>query len=292
MPPAHGDGDGDGDGDGENDLYFVGSNKLSCRFFQVPRRTLALLHRQPTLRAVPRDGLVAAFPLAGTAAVRRARMPVLPDLRANGGFTLLVWVAARHQEGAAAGRGIGPRFRGDATIVDGRQRVTAARDESATDATVVKGFEIATTGLAAGPGRVGGVTLRVNNGFGLSFAISTDDVATRALADGVPHLVGFVVDGGPNVASVVMDGRLCDGGRVEPQGWRFVKRELGEIGGSALALHAAFGAPVPGGDVDANEGHGGELLSFMCYHRALLTSEVVGAWRAGPGSTARMAARL
>ena len=273
--------------EGENELFFVGSNKLSCRCFRVAPRTLALLDRQRTLRAVPRDGLVAAFTGLAGAAVQRRRMPVLPDLRAGGGFTLLLWIRARHRPGAhASGRGIGDRFRGDATVVGGTQRVTAALDESATTATIVKGFTVATTGLTAGPGRVGGLTLRVSNGFGAEFAISTDDVTTCALADGAPHLVGFVVDGGPKVASVVVDGRLCDGGSVAPQGWQFVPRGLGEIGGAQVGLHTQFGAPLPSaGDIDANEGHAGELLSFLCFHRALLTSEVIGAWRAGPGAT-------
>ena len=86
----------------------------------------------------------------------------------------------------------------------------------------------------------------------------------RALWDGAVHTVGFVVDGGPKVISVVVDDSLCDGGTRHAQGWAFVPRELGEIGGASVEVAPSFA---------------GALDEVLLYERALLTSELIGIHR-------------
>ena len=160
----------------------------------------------------------------------------------------------------------------------------------------------------------------MTNGFGAEFTVSTDARGTSNLCDGAPHLVGFVADGGAGVASCMVDGLLCDGlpavvdgddavfvppkeGDYEGdalQGWLHINRALGELGGSQIDLHAEFGvgagfdagAGVAGGigsvrllpGVPAEAGEAGRLLEFLEYDRALTSSEMVAAWKAGPGA--------
>jgi hypothetical protein len=128
------------------------------------------------------------------------------------------------------------------------------------------------------------------------------------------HLVCFICDGASGIATCVVDGILCDGlpchidgcydKFVQPKegdyegdatkGWVNIdNNNIGEIGGSNVEVNwnfatnhnssssssKVFGVPeVPGG-------LSGEVITFIEYDRALLTSEAVGAWRAGPMAT-------
>ncbi len=73
--------------------------------------------------------------------------------------------------------------------------------------------------------------------------------------------MSFVLDGGPKVASVVLDERLDDGGE-EPQGWVFFPAGLGEVGGAALRIESPA------------------VARFVLHERALLTGEAIAAARA------------
>jgi hypothetical protein len=89
------------------------------------------------------------------------------------------------------------------------------------------------------------------------------------LRAGTPHHVVVIVDGGPNVVSFVMDGRLCDGGEARQFGWgRFSPWLQSLNGGAELRVGPALD---------------GEIALLRVYGRALRTSEAVGAYRAGPG---------
>lgn len=77
--------------------------------------------------------------------------------------------------------------------------------------------------------------------------------------------VAFVVDGGPKVISVVVDGILCDGGLQGSAGWSFFGMDLADVTGS---LQATVGQVAKLGEV-------------RIYDRYLLTSEIISNWRAG-----------
>ncbi|MDH7568615.1 MAG: exo-alpha-sialidase, partial [Armatimonadota bacterium] len=86
----------------------------------------------------------------------------------------------------------------------------------------------------------------------------------RGLSAGKTHHVAVVVDGGPRIISYVVDGRFCDGGEFRQFGWgRFSPNLRGANGAQRLRIGAG-------------------VKALRVYTRALMTSEVVGNFRAGP----------
>ena len=82
----------------------------------------------------------------------------------------------------------------------------------------------------------------------------------------------MVVDGGSHVLSLIVNGVLCDGnkqGKVHdnqgPRGWQYLPEQLHSLGGCQLDA------------LSNNDGIG----HVRVYPRALLTSEMIGSWRAG-----------
>lgn len=225
-------------------LAFVESNKLAVRYHDVDRRLLHYLRHQPELSSMPSDGLVldhVASPDTPGSPDEMAA-PVLADLRAGGGFTMIVQIAGGARGGSRE------------VLVSALTTVTAALGEEPTDRHITKGYEIAVT--AAGE-----VELFVTDGFDQTFRHVTTIGAT-GVNDGAAHVVAFVVDGGPKVVSVVVDDHLDDGSEQAPQGWAFVPSGLGEIGGSRVRFRPA-----------------GRLMRFALFDRALLTSEAIGTAR-------------
>ena len=100
-----------------------------------------------------------------------------------------------------------------------------------------------------------------------------DDGRTRASWDSDPRVVSVgkrhhavvIVDGGPNVISFVVDGRLCDGGDFRQFGWGRFSPHLRHANGSPRLL------------VD------GAIDLLRVYGRALRTSEAISNFRSGDG---------
>jgi hypothetical protein len=94
------------------------------------------------------------------------------------------------------------------------------------------------------------------------------DTDPGALCPGIAHHVTFIVDGGPKIISVLVDGILGDGGEARQFGWgRFSPHLYNVTGGTVLRL--------------------AESVSLVrLYGRALRTSEAVGNYRAGQRSSA------
>ena len=66
--------------------------------------------------------------------------------------------------------------------------------------------------------------------------------------------IAFVLDGGPKVASCVLNHKLYN---VAPSGWKFFNRDFGEVGGSNVTVcHKS-------------------VHRFLIFDRALLTSECI-----------------
>ena len=209
---------------------------------------MQFLRAQPEVCHLPVEGKVvdASSPIINALADPFGA-PVLPDLRTGGGFTLMVQF-----------RGACEAVLRRSTMVEALTTVTAALGEQATDRTITKGYKISVT-------PAGEIELMLTDGFEIAFSFATHTGVNSGIRDGSDHVVTLIVDGGPRVASVVVDERLDDGGETAAQGWAFHPRGLGEIGGSSVRLAPEFG---------------GTLSRFVVYDRALLTTEAIAAARA------------
>ena len=229
-------------------LALVESNKLAVRYHEVDARLLQHLRHQPELRHLPTEALALDW-RAGEQ--QPAAGPVLADLRAGAGCTLTVAFRAT-SDALANGR----------VLVDAFSNVTAALGEEPTDRRIDKGYCISVADD-------GELELLVTDGFDTELRHSTRVANELGVWDGATHVVSFVLDGAANVCSVVVDELLDDGGSVAPQGWVFMPRGLGEVGGHDLVVAPDFG---------------GTVERFLVHDRALLTSEAVGAARFLRGS--------
>ena len=93
---------------------------------------------------------------------------------------------------------------------------------------------------------------------------STDEACLRS---GELHHVVFIVDGQARVLSIVVDGRLCDGGDRRIQGWWKLPQYLEALD--------------HGGRCRVDPGFRGSIEWLRIYGRHLLTSEAIANYRAG-----------
>jgi len=92
------------------------------------------------------------------------------------------------------------------------------------------------------------------------------DADAGMILAGKEHRIAFVLDGAARIVSVIVDGRLCDGGSERAFGWARIPGHLNDINPSKrLRLAPSFE---------------GTLLAVRIYDRYLLTSEVFSGHRA------------
>lgn len=99
---------------------------------------------------------------------------------------------------------------------------------------------------------------------------SSWDCDPGLLRGGCEHHVVFIVDGGPKLVTVVVDGQLCDGGAERQVGWGRFHPDLRDVNGSSEAKLAP--------------GLKGNLREVRVYGRALRTAEAVSMYRARKGN--------
>jgi hypothetical protein len=104
---------------------------------------------------------------------------------------------------------------------------------------------------------------RLGNG-NLGCSLNSDDGLLRTNA---VHQILFIVDGGPKIVSVMVDGVLCDGGEKRQFGWSRFHPDFTSANGAATAILAP--------------GLAGSLKRLRIYDRYLLTSEGVANWNGG-----------
>ena len=212
--------------------YFITETmKTHARVHPIDSSLLEGMWNQSSNKAVAKRGLILSAPGAPSSSLA---LPALPDLSQGGGFTLELWLRLNELSDG--------QVLFDTTTPSGR-----------------------------------GITLRTSDRFTL--ALSLSDGKTRTVWDSDPgthqgtlrtgvwqHVV-FIVDGGPKIVSVVVDGTLNDGGAVRDYGWSFFPAELGDINGERDARVASrlFG----------------EIRKLRVYDRYLRTSEAVGNFQAG-----------
>lgn len=213
--------------------YFVTeTQKTQARVHEIAPRLLEAAWNQHDSSEVARDGL--ALEVLGKECDGRVHdMPELPDLSDGDGYSIGLWFRLEGLEARQVlveWSGRGGR--------KGAVRTTSTHS----------------------------VDLRVSDGT-MPF---TWDADPELLAVDTWHHAVVTMDGGPCVASFVVNGKLCDGRTDRQFGWARFAERLGKTGGSSLRV-----APEVYGQVG----------SVRIYDRALLTSEAVGNYRAGPPET-------
>ena len=211
--------------------WITETQKSVARVHAVDATLLEGLWRQQELKAVAQNGLLLALDADALDAASDSDMP---RLECAAGFTIDLWL--------------------EFSALDPGQVVLDSRDQD---------------------GRGVAITTIEGGGLRLDFSDGEHqagwDCDPGLIKPGVLHHVVFIVDGGPRIVSVVVDGVLCDGGAHREFGWgRF--GEMGDLSGSG-ALRVAPSLK-------------GELKSVRVYGRYLRTSEAVGNYRAGLAPTA------
>ena len=242
-------------------LAFVESNKLTVRYHEIPASVLSAMKNQ----FIEKQGLsVTASVLEhnkDTVYVYNkrdniapsTRAPVLPDLRSGGGFTLTFWMNfGKPHLGSDA------KIEDTHTLIKSLSKVSGALDEeNAPD--ITKGYEIIFTKEET-------LRLFITDGFKTTFSFEVDFLSKATddyyeIRSDKVSMVSFIVDGGPKVASCVINNRIYN---AAPCGWKFFPREFGEIGGANVIVNQDL--------VDA----------YIIFDRALLTCECINLAKSVP----------
>ncbi|QDV34534.1 exo-alpha-sialidase [Tautonia plasticadhaerens] len=214
--------------------YVTETQKETARVHEIDPGLLDDLWGQLDRREVEHDGLALEHVGDPIEPGSEVEMPSLPDLQDRGGFA--IELQARFRE-----------LTGGQTLLD-------TRDESG------RGIRLVTTTRS---------TLGISLGDGTTEATWDSDPGTGpgTLRVGDWQHITVIVDAGPRILSVVVDGVLNDGGALRQHGWTRFLTELGDVNGRDRARLASRLY--------------GDLRSVRIYDRPLRTSEAVGNHRAG-----------
>jgi len=207
--------------------WITETNKHEARVHEIDPDLLEGLWNQDTNRTVAEKGLVLSLP-PGSKMPAEVPMPRLPSLGTGWGLTLEFWVRL---DDLSPG-----------------QVVLDARDPGG------KGLAVTTT-------QAGTVRIVLNDGTNTA----SWDCDPGLLRPGNLHHVGFVVDAGPKIITVLVDGLVCDGGPYRQYGWGRFSPQLGDInGGETLKIAPSLR---------------GELVGLRLYDRCLRHSEVIANYK-------------
>ena len=226
-------------------VFITETNKTHARRHEVPPAMLALLFAQDTAATTATAGRVATFNESAVNSTIPA--PPLPDFSAGYpvdgyGATIGLWLT--DHDLARSGE----------VLIDTRERAGGA----GLVVSVISNDQVTNA-----------LNVSIGDGNGTLAWVATDPPCTMLLgAAGQPHYAAVVVDAGAHLLTLVVDGVLCDGGTVAPQGWSWVPPSMGNTTGRAAFRLAPD--------------YRGRLLAGEFYSRWLYTSELVGNYRAGP----------
>ncbi len=207
-------------------IYLTETQKETARVHEIPDSYLDTLIKQETLNSEITEGLIFDAS-AGTAS-----LPVLPkfsdkDLTAT-----------------------------DFAKLDLRNGITFDIVCDSTDAILFENVDDMDKG----------VLIEVVDGF---VCISFSDGRTKHLWDSNPNKltpgktshIGIVIDGGPKILSIIINGVLCDGGDARDFGWcRFSPQLIDLNGNTGIFIHDS-------------------VKRLRVYNRALMTSEIISNYR-------------
>jgi hypothetical protein len=213
----------------DGQYWITETQKTIARVHPIDPTLLEDLWNQGTVKAVVKRGLVLDL---DAEAIRKgnAEMPRLPSLREGGGFSVDFWIR---------------------------------RDDSASDQVILDSRDDRGRGVVVTTGEHNTLRISLNDGkHSGSWSCDRDLVVP-----GDWHHVAMIVDGGPKVISMVVDGVLCDGGLTSIYGWGRFTPQLGVVCGSdRLRLATSFT---------------GKLKRLRVYNRYLRVSEAIANFHAG-----------
>jgi hypothetical protein len=215
------------------EFYVTETMKTHARVHHIDRTILEDLWSQDERRGVSKQGLMLTVTDDQLHDQPAIPMPQLA-LLSSGGFTVDFWV----------------RFR---ELTKG-QTILDSRNEAG------KGIAILTSDRQT-------LMLTLNDGKHESSWDSDPGFHAGTMKVGAWQYVAFVIDGGPKVVTVMVDGILNDGGPVREYGWTHFHPELNDVNGLATAR--------------TGDGLFSEIKRLRIYNRYLRTSELVGNWRGG-----------
>ena len=196
-------------------LAFVESNKLTVRYHEIDAGLVHGLKCQldkdcRVAEQIPFKDMVVELEGGGV-----ARAPVLPDLRAGGGLTIACWIHLDKLQSSPEER----------IIVNGKTMASGALDEPASG-DILKGYQISFD-------KDDLLQLQVTDGFTSQFSFPLFGLQDFYAGESGPTMIAFIFDGGPRIASCVINQRLYN---AAPCGWRFLPKDFGEIGGSNVEV--------------------------------------------------------
>jgi hypothetical protein len=222
-------------------IYVVESNKLAVRFHKVSLSLIQNLRTQPESIGFPQDKPTADFDEFATP----NRGPVLRDLRASCGFTIILSFT-----------GSPGLLKSKNPWISALTEASAVLDHEPSCEIIEKGFKVSLLTESS-------VEITITDGFETKFNLISYaeefDVSKKQF-----NCISFTFDGGSKVASTMINEKLCDGGTKYPKGWDFFPTNLGEIGGASINASEAF----------ASVGK-----RYIYYDRMLLNSETIGIMR-------------
>jgi hypothetical protein len=216
----------------DDGVYGEGADKLALLRFPIPERFFDLLATQATTRGIPQEGLILALDAISPEEVTIAA-PELPRLADGGAFTLTFSLR----------------------IAEPRPRLVIVGNRAAfvLDGMTGRGIRV--------------ITWRHHN---LLFAMSDGRHTVRLESDNgslqpnQDHQVSIIVDGRPGLVSLVIDGKLQDGGTHRERGAVRFDQDYGDVNGPE---HWELGLA-------------GQVGKLYVHARALLTSEAIALQRA------------
>ena len=230
-------------------IWVTETQKMVAWVHELDLTLLERLWSQHESRGVTRKGL-AYESTAPLKAGDSFAMPRLPSLK-EGGLALEMWIELENvAEGQVLLSSFGRRRRGVQVVTapNGALRLDLHDGNARRWLEVVDG---------ADPAR--------NVRSVRQWNWSTDE---RVIEPGKLHHVVFIVDGLAKIASVVVDGVLCDGGTSRIQGWWRLNPHLVELNDD---FRCTIGAKLAG-----------QIRLLRIYDRYLCTSEAISNYRAGP----------
>lgn len=226
----------------EGKLYITETNKNKARIREIDPEFLDRLWSQFEISRVEEEGLL-LHEAAENGTLKRVDMPQLPKFTERD--------VHRPDYGTKDLRsGITLEFR---VSLSGQEKGILLLDSRTADG----------MGICVETGENGTIGIILNDG-------RTENrwyCEPGMLEAGKLHHVGIVVDGGPKIISFVIDGKFCDGGASKQFGWGRFSRDLYHVNGTKTAKLASGGKA--------------EVKMLRIYGRALMTTELIGNYRAG-----------
>ena len=205
------------------------TQKSVARVHKIDRSLLEGLWKQGKVKSVTRDGLELSVE-PDDSEKNQFGTPDLSDVSDGGGFSIGMWV----------------RFK---NLKSGQILLDSRNDRG-------QGVWISTTEKD-----------RLQLSFSDGKRTAAWDCDPGFLQTGKWHHIVFTVDGGPGIVTVMVDGRLCDGGEHRQYGWGRFDPKMGNVtGAKRMKMGTSFR---------------GTLGSLRIYDRSLRTSEAIANYHAG-----------